>query len=92
MKKAIKELWSGDISPYIALGQDDGELKHLDNDWKEMLNSLLADKENGSRLYDAYCESINKYAEYLAQIAFADRFSLGVKLTAEAFCRETPCE
>lgn len=92
MKKAIKELWNGDISPYIALGQYDGELHQLDSEWKEMLNKLQADKENSGRLYDACCESVSKYAEHLAQTAFEDGFSLGVKLTAEAFCRETPCE
>ena len=92
MKKAIKELWNGDISPYMALGQDDGELNRLDSEWKELLNKLCADKENSGRLYDVCCESVSKYAEHLAQIAFTDGFSLGVKLTAEAFCRETPCE
>lgn len=92
MKKTINELWNGDFSPYIALGENDAELDKLDDALKEMLTELQTDKENCARLYDMCYESVNRYAEHLAQIAFSDGFSLGVKLTAEAFCRDTPTE
>ncbi len=90
MSKKIAALWNGEIAPFDELGRQDTELKNLEKCMRDHLEELRGGQS--LELCDKCSNSIWEYVGLCAQNAFADGFSLGVTLTAEAFCRKTTCE
>lgn len=90
MENMITALWNGEIAPFDAIGRQDVRLKQLEILMRRELEELRGDKS--LELYDKCSNSIWAYVGLCAQNAFQDGFRLGVKLTAEAFCRDTPTD
>ncbi len=90
MTKTITALWNGEIAPFNEIGKHDAALKHVEKRMRRSLEELRGDQS--LERYDKCSDCICEYVGLCTQNAFQDGFSLGVKLTAEAFCRETPVE
>ena len=83
----IQNLWYGNLKPATEPGINDRICSnlsgHIDDKIEKLRASLDEDgKARLSRLIDDYSELICNEAES----AFVKGFSLGAKLTAEAFC------
>lgn len=89
MKDTLMDLWYGNIEPVGYFGAKDGELnKQLER--MERLKTSLAEKLTPQQfeLVKKYADCSEKYAFRNATVAFAEGFSLAVKLMAEAFTYE----
>ena len=89
MKPTIRALWRGEV----PRADEDEELKRqLDDIVKEkqrlMKTVALQVDDEGYRALMDYAELNKKYTELCLVDAFEEGFSLGTKLTAEAFTQQ----
>lgn len=86
MSKKISELWNGKLAPVNDLGVSNPELKelvYLMNCHMEKLEKLSS--EEAKEIFEKYNECVNDYNYEMREQAFCLGFSLGAKITAEAF-------
>ncbi len=88
MSETIIKLWSGTLDPIHYLGQNNTEIKQLEALMQRNLEKLQATAGKTSvSILDAYTDCIDEYATSIAEQAFCDGFSLGVKLVVEALTK-----
>lgn len=85
MINIIAEIWNGNIDPVRSLGENNSELKNLEDITYrkyEKLNKNL-NKEQ-AEMFKIYNDRITEYVCLISKQAFCDGFSLGARITSEA--------
>ena len=81
----IADLWNGRLEPIRNLGNNNEEIKHLEDLLQRNIEDLekLENKEN-EKIFSKFNDNVTEYTTLIAEQAFCDGFSLGVKFIAEA--------
>lgn len=86
MNRTITQLWHGSLEPIRHMGNDNlqmHELEELIQRNQKNLKEALSEKEQ--ELLQKYNDCLNEYLFVTSEQVFCDGFSLGTRLTAEAF-------
>lgn len=85
MTKTINELWYGDIHPAKTLGESDEEIKQLENLIQYNYDILRDQLEKAAEeRLEKYKDVVEEYIQQSNKSAFAEGFSLGVRLVTES--------
>lgn len=85
MVQTLAALWNGNLSPVRHLGENNAELRHLEELIKrntDLLEAQLNDMQKNR--WESYFMCIEEYLSLMTEQAFCDGFCLGTKLTTEA--------
>ncbi len=89
MPKIIEEIWNGQIDPIEFFGKNNNDLKISEAKAIKRIESLATDI--GEAEAEKLQSLVNDYITLATKQAFADGFSLGTKLTAEALLNADNC-
>lgn len=84
MTKTIADLWNGNLEPVENLGINNGEMKDLEDTIGrliERIEKLL--NEEQKKMFEKYCDNVNRYLLVSSEQAFCDGYCLGTKITTE---------
>ncbi len=85
MTKTIAALWNGNLKPVGKSGINNNEMKELEDvigQETDRIEGLLSEEEK--RLFQAYCDNMNRYLLVSSEQAFCDGYCLGTKIMMEA--------
>ena len=85
MVTTIDELWYGTIHPAKTLGESDEEIKQLENLIQHNYDILREQLEKAAEeRLEKYKDVVEEYIQLSNKSAFAEGFSLGVRLVTES--------
>ena len=85
MTKMIAQLWNGNLEPVRHSGENNSEMRQLENLMLNNLEKLEAVlNESQKKIFGKYNDCFTEYMIVTGEQAFCDGFCMGTKIATEA--------